>query len=145
MKFIFVNLTLIILTSINISNFVFCDLPVHCLKHNVSKNIVFLFKKIKGEWIIKATIPKKVSSGHEMLCGHNEPSDESSAYKASVNEKFSQEYHLVLDDVNVATVTMNNEEMVSYFNKLLTKIKQMICFFYFRLVIGQWFMMKGLI
>jgi cathepsin C len=47
------------------------DLPVHCLKH-----------EIIGTWTLQTTDLYKVSSGHDMKCGHSEPSSENSSYLA---------------------------------------------------------------
>jgi cathepsin C len=50
------------------------DLPVHCLKH-----------EIVGTWTIKTTDLFAVQSGHDMKCGHSEPSSEDSSYLAETS------------------------------------------------------------
>lgn len=72
MKFIILLLTLLKIASIN------CDLPVHCLKHDVSISIT----QIIGTWLFKASSLIDVSSPHDMKCGHSEPSSEATANKA---------------------------------------------------------------
>jgi hypothetical protein len=57
------------------------DLPVHCLK-----------SQIVGKWNIKATKLYEVKSGHEMKCGHLEPSTEATSYKAKPKLKFDKEF-----------------------------------------------------
>lgn len=53
------------------------DLPVHCLKH-----------EIVGTWTIKTTDLFSVSSGHDMKCGHSEPSTEETSYLAESPYKY---------------------------------------------------------
>ncbi len=55
----------------------FQDLPVHCLKHDII-----------GTWTIKTTDLFTVPSGHDMKCGHSEPSSEDSSYLAQSPHDF---------------------------------------------------------
>ena len=68
-----------------------------------------------GNWIIKASVPIKINSGHEMNCGHSEPSNENTAYLAKSEYPLTQEYKLKLDNVYYASVEINNTVHVSIF------------------------------
>jgi len=56
-----------------------------------------------------------------MKCGHSEPSDEKTAFKATSNEDFILEYSLKLDDINKATLNIQSEEHVRIINHLFFK------------------------
>ena len=97
-KFSLLPIILLILSILlNISTIIKADLPVHCLKHDII-----------GEWVIKASIPKEVNSGHDMKCGHSEPSSENNAYLAQSPYPLDLEYHVVLKNVSTAVLTMPN-------------------------------------
>jgi cathepsin C len=64
-----------------------CDLPIHCLK-----------EQIVGKWKIIATDLYDVKNGHEMKCGHTEPSTEKTAWRAETNLSFSREFELTFHE-----------------------------------------------
>ena len=43
-----------------------------------------------------------------MKCGHTEPSNENTAYKVSISEKFTEEYTVVLDGENSVNLKIND-------------------------------------
>jgi len=70
------------------------DLPIHCLK-----------SQIVGRWRIYATDLYSVKNGHEMKCGHVEPSTESTSWKAKSNLPFVNEYEIELGENDVVDLS----------------------------------------
>jgi hypothetical protein len=81
-----------------ILNFSRCDLPVHCLK-----------SQIIGKWIISASDLINTRNPHEVKCGHNEPSDEESAYLAESNIVLFRTYNLDLQSNDTAILNIDND------------------------------------
>jgi hypothetical protein len=67
--------------------------------------------KIVGVWTIKASKLVHVKSGHEMKCGHEEPSREESSYLASSMLPLENEYQLTLKEDDSAIITSHNGEV----------------------------------
>ena len=78
-------------------NFSRCDLPIHCLKSQIS-----------GKWIISASDLINTRNPHEVKCGHNEPSNEESAYLAESNLVLFRVYNLDLKSNDTAILSMDN-------------------------------------
>lgn len=84
------------------SYFVFCDLPVHCLKHDV-----------QGLWLFRATELILVNNRYDMKCGHHIPGD-SNANLAFSSNSFSLEYTIELNENNSATLKRKDNSEENY-------------------------------
>lgn len=94
-KFSFFIYVCVILISINNS---FCDLPIHCLK-----------SEIIGKWKIEATKLYPIKNGHEMKCGHQEPSTENTSWNTKSNLPFDNIFEIeIKDDDSVIMINKNN-------------------------------------
>eukprot|EP01017_Pseudomicrothorax_dubius_P006970 TRINITY_DN120_c0_g1_i1.p1 TRINITY_DN120_c0_g1~~TRINITY_DN120_c0_g1_i1.p1 ORF type:complete len:539 (+),score=148.03 TRINITY_DN120_c0_g1_i1:139-1755(+) len=75
------------------------DLPVHCLR-----------SQVMGKWKIKMMASTKVSSGHQMTCGHSEPGDPSSSLRA-MKGKFKTDSSFLLHLRDDDTVSVEDSRV----------------------------------